>query len=181
MSTNIHKALAELSQRQKPNMTPGQTAADMLRGLPLANRPRRGDAPSPVMKTPTDPAAKRAVADDTPPWDTTGPVRKEPAVVRQVLEHNNEDSDSRLALRDHETGEFVSVEDARRDATNVVTDYVEKRSAPARKTPAKKATKKTAAKKTPAKKASVKKAASTKAVAKKSATKKAPAKKAAKK
>lgn len=173
-TTSVQKALAELQERQQPVLTPGRTAADALRGLPLVSQPRRGDTPSTTLKTPTDPAAKRT-HDDTPPWEST-PLRNDPQVVKQVLTHDNEEGDSRLALRDRTNGEFVSVEEARRDPTDVVTDYVEKRSADTPAPPARKAV----AKKAPAKKVAARKAVS-KAAAKKTPAKKAVTKRAGKK
>lgn len=146
------KAIAALQQNAAGGPLASPTAADALRGLPLAKERER------------TPAVKQPVREPTDPFEL-GPVRK-------VEQHAGE-GDSRLALRSMEDGEFVSPEEARMSPESVVTDYVAKRK-PAAKKAAKKTAKKAAKKvaKSAAKKATkkaVKKAArkATKKAAKK--------------
>lgn len=130
--TTVSKALAVLQKNTMGGPRAPATAADALRSLPLAKERQKPAAPKPAMaKPPADPFELRP--------------------VRQVRDHDNT-GDTRLALRDKDTGEFVSESDARKTPESIVTDYVENRTA------TKKTTKKVA-KKAPAKKAAVKKAA----------------------
>lgn len=142
--TTVDKALAALAQRTQPTLTPGQTAAEALSGLPLVKKRKRSEPRPPVMREPTDPSAHLC----TPPWEAPSP--EDTSIARKVLEHDNTGA-ARLTLRDLDTGEFASVEQARRHPEEVTTDFVENRT-PAKKTPSKRAVKKTSTKKATSKK-----------------------------
>lgn len=156
MTTTVDKAISAMTKNSSKGPVRGTTAAEALSALPKVKGPTK--------RVPTPKTA------DTPTKAPLDPVvvrRADPVVVQQVEAHDNE-GDSRLALRNTDTGEFASKADARREPEKIVTDFVENRkAAPEKKAPAKKAV----AKKAPAKKAA----------AKKTVAKKAPAKKATKK
>ena len=155
MTTTVDKAISAMTKNSSKGPVRGTTAAEALSALPKVKGPTK--------RVPTPKTA------DTPTKAPLDPVvvrRADPVVVQQVEAHDNE-GDSRLVLRNKDSGEFASKADARREPEKIVTDFVDNRKAePAKKAVAKKApAKKAAAKKTVAKKAPAKKA--TKKVVKK--------------
>lgn len=153
--TSVEKAINTMTQNSGRTPARTATAADALRGLPKAKGAVR-----------REPTPKTAATPTKAPTDPVVVRRDEPTVIQQVEAHDNE-GDSRLALRNADTGEFASKADARREPESIVTDFVENRKAePVKKAVSKAPTRKAAAaKKSVAKKAPAKKA--TKKVAKK--------------
>lgn len=160
---DVNKVLAKIGAG-KPAVN--QTLQEVLKTMPMAKKTdSKKPTPAAKMKEPSDPCTpivKRAV----------------PRAVKQVAEHKDSNKTTRLALREIDSGEFVSAKQAKRDPENVATDFVSlppslrakkavKKKASTKKAAPKKAVKKTApaaqkgksvgkvtqvAKKTPAKK-----------------------------
>ncbi|QVD49239.1 hypothetical protein LUCX_169 [Xanthomonas phage vB_XciM_LucasX] len=133
---DINEALKLGAQRAaKPGASANNELIKDVQALPTVSK-----------KTAAAPA-KVKVIDDTPPWRTTPVTTKPvPPAVQQVMTQQPEDKDTRLALRDTETGEFVSTEEAIKHPETVATDYISTNAKPAVKkaAPAKKAVKKVA-------------------------------------